>query len=38
MCIELYYIIVFKIKVIKEKFFCIIYVCIKILKEGSFDN
>lgn len=29
---------VFKTKAIKEKFPCTIHVCIKILKEGSFDN
>lgn len=38
MCTELYYKTVFKTKAIKEKFPCTIHVCIKILKEGSFDN
>lgn len=39
MCTELYiYTTVFKTKAIKEKFPCTIHVCIKILKEGSFDN
>lgn len=32
------YTTVFKTKAIKEKFPCTIHVCIKILKEGSFDN
>lgn len=37
MCTELYHTTVFKTKAIKEKFPCTIHVCIKILKEGSFD-
>lgn len=32
------YTTVFKTKAIKEKFPCTIHVCIKILKEGSFDK